>query len=237
MEEMTRSKRSIEMIVNKTETKLPFNDADDNDSTTECDDDSWDFFFDNQDEDEDEDVRATPTLLTHSSRSLLEQCPLDPIPEDSPYDNFTKTSKASSSSATATRTTTIATTPTSSSRHLQSSRLAFLALVAVALTVLTAQSTFHSRKRTLVVKGVHLTRGGIRHVPRTFTNARGLDFTLPRGVPLPPPLLSSLCASQAEGEECGNRSTADCSWCGAIDRCVPSAFSPAFCKERNVLML
>jgi len=228
MDNNSRSELSIEVTGNEDETMLPLNEMNGTDSSIEDDNDSWDFFFDGSDDNQDDDdVRASPVSMSQSSRSLLEQCPLDPIPEDSPYDDTTNSPLPSPITST---------TTTALSRHLQSSRLAILALIALALTALTAQTTFSSRKRTLVVKGVHLTRGGLHDVPRTFTNARGQDFTLPRGVPLPPPLLSSLCASHGEGEECGNYSTADCSWCGTIDRCVPSAFSPSFCKKEKAML-
>lgn len=227
MDNNSRSEHSIEVTGNENETIMPLNELNRTISSIEDDKDGWDFFFDGGDDNQDDDVRASPMLMSESSRSLLEQCPLDPIPEDSPYDDTTSSSVPPSIAST---------TATTLSRHLQSSRLAILALVALALTALTAQTTFSSRKRTLVVKGVHLTRGGLHDVPRTFTNARGQDFTLPRGVPLPPPLLSSLCASHGEDEECGNYSTADCSWCGAIDRCVPSLFSPSFCKKEKAML-
>jgi hypothetical protein len=83
-------------------------------------------------------------------------------------------------------------------------------------------------------------------MPRQFRNQRGDEITIPRGVPLPPPLLTlvevKMCsASHDEGSCLGSNTgevdanlgvSLECSWCGAEDGgCVPSKMREVMCGQ------
>ena len=105
---------------------------------------------------------------------------------------------------------------------------ATIALISLSLTAATTEFTFSKWRQKIHKMGHHQTRGGINDIPRDFTNGRGDSFRIPRGVPLPLPLLSALCAPNQGEKECNNFHNAHCSWC-SLGSCVPSDFLSIMC--------
>ena len=89
-------------------------------------------------------------------------------------------------------------------------------------------------------------------LPRSYANRRGETFEIPRGVPLPPPLLAlvnvRMCnaaisegecsnignANSAKGGEDGSKGllaspTLDCTWCTSTASCVPTDMRGVMC--------
>ena len=115
-------------------------------------------------------------------------------------------------------------------------RFVTISVIALSLTAITAESTFTEWRRKLKKMGLHQTRGGANEISRTYTNSNGDSIRIPRGVPLPPPVLSALCSPHEGPEDCANFHKADCSWCGAIERCVAVDFAPSFCNVKKELL-
>ena len=117
-----------------------------------------------------------------------------------------------------------------------SKRLVLTPLLAFSLTAATVDITFTKWKRKLSITGENHVRGGGTHIPREFADRQGYNFTLPRGVPVPPPLLSALCAPLKELEECDSFHQADCFWCDSLGSCLSITFSRFKCIEKKEML-
>lgn len=117
------------------------------------------------------------------------------------------------------------------SSTLGQNRLLTLITTALALTIFTTHQTFHSHRIRLTKMGLNQIRNQPHNLPqREFTSpANGRNFTIPRGVPLPPPLMMGLCAAHLDEGGCVGSQRADCVWCGTMG-CVPMEFSKDVCK-------
>ena len=159
----------------------------------------------------------------NSSTSLVSREVRTPSPTDKRNDDAPQSPPAETTSTTC------------QPVHMGRRHFATITLIAISLTTATTEFTFSKWRQKLHKMGNHQTRGGINDIPRDFTNGRGDNFRIPRGVPLPPPLFSALCATIQVEEECSNFK-AYCSWC-PLGSCVPSDFLSTMCKHENKQIL